>query len=168
MAHLPVNHPARPIYRVLATAVASYIFAFGIVGLVVSWGLPFFARGDIYALGLRTNPAFSMLSIVVGAVVLGAEVYGRNLDHFINLWGSIVFLVAGVVMMTLLRTDLNLLNFAMRDCIVSFVIGVVLLAAGLYGKVGPPEFKDAEDRIRHGQLPHAGETPAEARSEFRS
>jgi hypothetical protein len=167
MAHLPVNHPARPVYRVLAGGIGLYILAFGVVGLVVSLSEPFFARGDIWALGLRTNPAFSILSIASGTVVFGGAVYGHNVDHFINLWGSIVFLVAGVVMMTLLRTELNLLNFAIVNCIASFVIGVVLLSAGLYGKQGPPELEDAEDRVRRGELPREEETPAaaEARSD---
>jgi hypothetical protein len=55
-------------------------------------------------------------------------------------------------MLTLLRTDANLLNFAMANCIVSFVIGMALLHAGLYGKTGPQELADAEERLRHGAL----------------
>ena len=47
-----------------------------------------------------------------------------------------------MAMMTLLQTDLNLLGFTMATCIVSFVIGLVLLTAGLYGKTGsaPPTY----------------------------
>lgn len=153
MAHLPVNHPARPFLRVLVVLTGLYILVFGIAGLVASWDEPFFSREDTWALGLRTNPAFALLSIVVGAVVAVGAVYGHNIDHFINLWGGIVFLVAGIVMMTLLRTDLNLLNFAMVNCIVSFVIGTVMLTAGLYGKEGPPEFREAEEKLRHGEGP---------------
>lgn len=150
MAHLPVNHPARPLYRALEALIGLYILVFGIVGLVVTWDRSFFDRGENWVLGLQTNPAFSLLSIVAGAVLLGGVLYGRNVDHFLSLAGGIVFLVAGMVMMTLLRTEANLLNFTMVNCIVSFVIGLALLLAGLYGKTGPPELAAAEDRLCHG------------------
>lgn len=152
MAHLPVNHPLRPLLRVITTLVGLYILAFGVVGLVDTWGLAFFDRGENWALGLRTNPAFSLLSILTGAVVAAGAIIGRNVDHFINLAGGVVFLVAGLVMMTLLHTGANLLNFSMTNCTVSYLIGLTLLWAGLYGKTGSREFAEAEDRLRHGGL----------------
>jgi len=162
MAHLPVNHPARPLLRILVVLVGRYVLAFGIAGLVASWDQPFFSREENWVLGLRTNPAFALLSIFVGALVAAAAVYGHNVDHFVELWGGIVFLVAGIVMMTLLRTDLNLLNFAMVNCIVSFIIGTVMLTAGLYGKEGTPEYREAEEKRRHGEGPQA--PPGQGRS----
>jgi hypothetical protein len=155
MAHLPVNHPAQPVYRVLSGLIGLYVLAFGISGLAQTWGLAFFDRGDNWALGLQTNPAFSLLSTVAGAVILGGALVGRNVNHFISLWGSTVFLLAGVVMMALLETQANLLNFAMANVIVSFLIGLGLLLAGLYGKVGPLELEEAEDHFRHGELGRA-------------
>jgi hypothetical protein len=152
MAHLPVNHPAQPLYRTFSGLIGLYLLVFGISGLVRTWGLPFFDRGANWVLGLQTNPVFSLLSIVAGAVILGGALYGRNVDHFINLWGSTVFIVAGLFMMALLNTGANLLNFAMTNTIVSFLIGLALLLAGLYGKTGDPDLQDAEDRLRHGEL----------------
>lgn len=150
MAHLPVNHPARPLLRVIVTLVGLYILAFGVVGLIETWGLSFFDRGENWALGLRTNPAFSLLSILAGLVIASGAIYGRNVDHFINFGGGVVFLVAGVFMMAVLHTEANLLNFSMTNCTVSFLIGLVLLVAGLYGKTGTSEYALAEDRLRHG------------------
>ncbi|HEY8472794.1 MAG TPA: DUF4383 domain-containing protein [Natronosporangium sp.] len=152
MAHLPVNHPARPFLRVLAGAVGLYVLVFGIVGLLETWGQSFFERGDTWVLGLKTNPAFSVLSIVAGLVIVGGAIYGRNLDHIINLYGGAVFLVAGLAMMTVLHFDLNVLNFSLSNCVVSFIIGLVLLHAGLYGKSGSPEQAEAEERLRRGAL----------------
>lgn len=152
MAHLPVNHPVRPLTRVLGALIGLYILIFGIAGLADTWGASFFDRGEHWVLGLRTNPAFSVLSILAGAVLVAGAAYGRNVDHFINLVGGVGFLLAGIVMMTLLRTDGNLLNFAMPNCIVSFLIGLALLYAGMYGKTGPRELADAEDLLRHGEL----------------
>ena len=48
-----------------------------------------------------------------------------------------MFLVAGTAMLALISTDLNVLNFAIETVIVSFVIGMVLLSAGLYGRSRP-------------------------------
>ncbi|HKT04486.1 MAG TPA: DUF4383 domain-containing protein [Rugosimonospora sp.] len=152
MAHLPINHPLRPLYRTLAALAGLYVLVFGIVGLSRSSGRPFFGHDHVTALGLRTNPAFAILSIVVGVVVLAAVVYGRNADHFVNMAGGLVFLLAGMAMLALLRTTANFLNFSMSTCIVSFVIGTVMLTAGLYSRTGPPEEAAAEERDRRGAL----------------
>lgn len=151
-SHLPMNHPARPFLRVVAAAIGLYILAFGIGGLIETWGVPFFDRSPIWVLALRTNPAFSVLSVVAGAVVLTGAIVGRNLDHLINLGGGMVFLLSGLVMMAVLHTDANLLNFSLDNCIASFLIGMLLLVAGLYGRVGPPELAYAEEQLRHGEL----------------
>jgi hypothetical protein len=148
MAHIPVNHPARPFLRFVAGLIGLYILVFGIAGVIETRDLSFFSREETWVLGLQTNPAFSILSILAGAVLLGGAVIGRNIDHFIYLAGAVVFLVAGIVMMTLLRTDANFLNFDMVNVVVSFLIGLILLEAGLYGKVGPPELAEAEEQHR--------------------
>jgi len=56
-------------------------------------------------------------------------------------------------MLVLQRTSGNFLNFTVATCVVSFLIGMVLFAAGLYGKTGGVEVADAEDRYRHGLTP---------------
>jgi hypothetical protein len=45
---------------------------------------------------------------------------------------------------------MNVLNFSMATCIVSFAIGMVLFSAGLYGKVGSLEAAATEEALRHG------------------
>jgi hypothetical protein len=147
MSHMPINHPLRPLYRFLAGVAGLYVLIFGIVGLTQTSGSGFFGREDTSALGLRTNAAFSVLSIVVGAVVFVGAIYGHNLDHFINLVGGLVFLVAGLAMLTLLRTPANFLNFTVTTCVASYIIGTVLFAAGMYGKTGPEEAMQDELRV---------------------
>jgi hypothetical protein len=149
MAHIPVNHPLRTFYRVLAGLTGLYVLVFGIAGAVKSAGSGLFDRGDIVALGLRTNMAFSILSIVSGLVILGALLIGRNLDQFVNYWGGFLFLIIPTLMMLLLRTDGNFLNFSMTTVIVSYIIGLVLLAAGLYGKIGTEEEKRRAELYRY-------------------
>jgi hypothetical protein len=151
MAHFPVNHQLRPLYRTLAGLCGVYVLAFGITALSRHGHVGIFAqRGVPAALGLHGNPAFAVLSIVVGAVLFAGAVIGRNVDRWINLAGGLVFLVAGMVMLTLLRTSLNLLGFTVATCVVSLVIGMVLLTAGLYGQVGSIEKERDEEGFRHG------------------
>jgi hypothetical protein len=154
MSHIPVNHRLRPLYRVLAGLAGLYVLVFGIVGASQTGEHGFFAQDDLpWVLGLRANRAFAIQSIVAGAVIVGAAVIGRNLDRWVNLIGGIVFLVAGFAMMVVLQTDLNFLGFTMATCVVSFVIGLVLFTAGLYGKVASTERAAYEDRFRHGGPP---------------
>jgi hypothetical protein len=148
--HLPVNHPLLRFYRLLAGVAGLYVLAFGILGLIETWGTSLFGREDTWVLGLRTNLAFSLLSVVVGAVVLVGALAGGNADRYINLAGGVIFLLSGMAMMTVLQTDANLLNFTIATCVVSFIIGVVLGTAGLYGKVGSAEERSAEEAFRHG------------------
>jgi hypothetical protein len=154
MSHIPVNHHLRPLYRALAALAGLYVLVFGIVGVTRTGGYGFFEQhGTPAVLGLHANRAFAILSIVAGAIIVGSAVYGRNLDRWVNLLGGIVFLVSGFAMLVLLQTDLNLLGFTMTTCIVSFVIGLVLFTAGLYGRVASPEQEAYEDRFRHGGPP---------------
>lgn len=150
MAHLPVNHPSRPFFRIVTFAVGGFLAVFGLVGIIVTWGEPLFDRGDHWVFGLRTNPAFALLSLLVGLVVASGAVYGRNVDHFLNLGGGMVFLLSGFVMQIVLHTPLNLLNFSLTNCSTAYVIGMIMLTAGLYGKTGSPQVEEDEDKLRHG------------------
>ncbi len=150
MAHFPINHHLLPLYRTAAGLAGLYVLVFGIAGTVQTRGLGFFAQHGLPAvLGLHTNRAFAILSIVAGAVLLGGALIGGMLDQRLNVVLAFVFLIAGFAMMVLLRTSLNFLGFSMSTCIVSFIIGLVLLTAGLYGKVGTDEDVEREEAFRH-------------------
>ncbi len=154
MSHIPMNHHLRPLYRVVAALCGLYVLIFGIASVVQTRALDTFAQEGLpTVLGLRANRAFAVLSIVVGLVVVAGAVIGGNLDRWINFYGGLVFLVAGMVMMILMQTSLNLFGFTMATCIVSFIIGMVLFSAGLYGKVGPAHVKAREEQFRHSQRP---------------
>ncbi|MEV4630693.1 DUF4383 domain-containing protein [Micromonospora sp. NPDC049523] len=148
MAHIPINHPARTLYRVISGLVGLYILIFGIFGIVETAGESLFAREGNYALGLRTNLAFSLVSVAFGIVIMiGASLRG-NLGHFMNLTAGVVFLVVGLVMLSVLQTDANILNFSVATVVVSLIFGLITLATGLYDKIGPPEHAEEERRYR--------------------
>jgi hypothetical protein len=132
LSHLPVDHHLRPFYRFLASVTGIYLVIFGIVGVAMTRGDSLFSRAEVSALGLRTNPAFAIASIIAGIVVLVAVFIGRNLDTNVAFWGGAAFMVAGLAMMPVLRSDLNVLNSSITTVIVSFVIGTLLFTAGLY------------------------------------
>lgn len=161
MAHIPINHPLRPLYRTLAGLVGLYILIFGIIGLTETAGDPLFDRGNVWVLGLRTNLAFAIVSVVYGAVLIGGAVIGRNVGHMINLAAGLIFVVVGLVMLTLMQTDANILNFSMVNSIVSFVFGLLAFTAGLYDKVGSPDDVAAEEHYRR----HHGAQHATSRGE---
>lgn len=148
-SHLPKNHPLRSFYRFLAFLAGAYIIAFGIVGIAVSGGHGAFARDDVHALGLRTNLAFSLLSVLVGVVAIGVVLVGRNVDRNVNLVLGPGFMLVGLIMLTVMRTSANILNFDMATCIVSFVIGIVLSTSALYGEVASAEHAAREEAFRH-------------------
>jgi hypothetical protein len=147
--HTPVNHPLRPLYRVIGGLAGLYVLLFGIVGLIETRGTELFGNPSTYALGLKTNMAFSLLSIVAGIIILAGTLIGRNIDQKINYYGGFAFMGIGMLMLALLQTDANFLNFSVATCVVSFVIGLALLIAGLYGKVGSVEDARAEEAFRH-------------------
>jgi Domain of unknown function (DUF4383) len=162
MAHFPVNHHLRPLYRVLAGLCGIYVLAFGVTALVQVRGLPFFAQKGLPSiLGLHANRAFAVLSIVAGAIILVGAIIGNNTDYWINIVGGVVFLLAGMLMLALLRTELNFLGFTVATCIVSFVIGAILAVAGLYGRVGTAYDVAREEEFRHGRAHDPQEHPVQ-------
>lgn len=151
MTHLPVNHRLQPWYRLLAGLTGLYVLAFGVIGIFRTAADPPFQHGTDTVFGLHLNLAFAILSVAAGLVIVLAAVRGGNVDHFVNLVGGCLFLGAGIVMLLLLQTDSDFLNFRMATCVMSFIIGIVLLTAGLYGRVGEPEVDALEEAFRmHG------------------
>jgi hypothetical protein len=160
MSHMPINHKLLPLYRTLAAICGLYILVFGIVALARTTGFSTFAQDGLpTVLGLRANRAFAILSVVAGVVIVAGAVIGRALDRWINLVGGLTFLVAGITMLVLLETDVNFLGFTVTTCIVSFVIGMVLFSAGLYGRVGSREEQAVEDDFRAGRHADPDEHP---------
>jgi hypothetical protein len=151
VAHIPVNHPARPLFRAFAGLIGLYVLVFGVVGVAVTWGEPLFGRGDDRVLGLRANLAFALVSVVFGMIILVGAVHRGNLGHYLNLAVGVVFMVTALAMMTVLQTGLNFLNFSMSTVIVSMLFGLTFLVTGLYDKVGTAEHEESFDRVRRGQ-----------------
>ncbi len=139
MAHTPVNHPMRPLYRALGGLAGLYLVVFGIMGLLRTGSDGFFAKSTPHAIGQGTNLAWSIACIVLGAAVLIATAIGRNLDVATDTYIGWAILVVATVMLALLRTQANLFNFSVTTVIVSYIVGLMLITAGLYSKVADRE-----------------------------
>ncbi|HEY3504018.1 MAG TPA: DUF4383 domain-containing protein [Actinocatenispora sp.] len=140
-SHLPVNHHMRGFWRVLSTLAGLYVLIFGIVGAVQTNGMATFDTHGERVLGLTTNPAFSIISIVAGALIVLSSLVGRNVDVVVNLVLAVLFVLAGLFSLAFLRTDLNYLAFSVTNCVVSYVLAVIVGMSSLFGRVrrGAPE-----------------------------
>ncbi|WP_051823555.1 DUF4383 domain-containing protein [Streptomyces sp. NRRL S-1448] len=131
--HLPVDHGLSKVYRIGAGVMGLVLLAFGILGLTHNIG--FFDTGGDTVAGLQTNGALSVLSIVVGLILFVGMVIGGNFASNLNLTFGILFLLSGFVNLALLQTDANFLAFKIQNVLFSFVVGLMLMVFGMYGRV---------------------------------
>ncbi|MEU6703203.1 DUF4383 domain-containing protein [Streptomyces wuyuanensis] len=131
--HLPVDHKLNQVYRYGAGLMGLILLAFGILGLTHNIG--FFDTGNETVGGLNVNGALSVLSICVGLLLFVGMVIGGNFASTLNLVLGVLFIVSGFVNLGLLDTGANFLNFRIQNVIFSFVVGVMLMWFGMYGRV---------------------------------
>jgi 4-amino-4-deoxy-L-arabinose transferase-like glycosyltransferase len=137
MAHNPVNHPLRPFYRALGALAGAWLVLLGIVGIITNAGDDFFTAHPERVLGQGVNLFGSIISLVTGAVVVIVTIIGRNLDtETYKFLGWAVLAVASYGLATA-RTDANFLGFTISTVVVDYLVGLVLVLAGLYIKSAP-------------------------------
>ncbi|WP_045322054.1 DUF4383 domain-containing protein [Streptomyces sp. NRRL F-4428] len=157
--HLPVDHKLSQVYRVGAGLTGLLLVVFGILGLVDRIG--FFDTGGDTVLALNTNGALSVLSIFIGGLLITGMVVGGTFASTLNIVLGVLFIASGFVNLALLDTGLNFLAFKIQNVLFSFVVGVMLMWFGMYGRVGSalphdnpywrarhPEQAAREDRAR--------------------
>lgn len=148
LAHIPINHHLRGLYRAVAGLSGLYLVALGIYGIVETSGLDLFAQDGLpEVLGQQLNPASSGMLLVLGGIVVIVTVIGRNIDHYGNFWIGQILIVATLLSMAVLRTDANVLGFNMTSVIVVMAVGVFILTASLYAKIGRSEQHRAPERV---------------------
>ncbi|MFF6782715.1 DUF4383 domain-containing protein [Streptomyces sp. NPDC012510] len=132
--HLPVDHHLSRVYRFGAGLMGLFLVVFGILGLTgnVGW---FDTAGD-EVVGLSTNGTLSVLSIAVGLLLLVGMVIGGNFASTLNMTLGVLFILSGFGNMALLDTDSNFLAFHIENVLFSFVVGILLMTFGMYGRVG--------------------------------
>ncbi|MFE3942140.1 DUF4383 domain-containing protein [Streptomyces sp. NPDC059118] len=131
--HLPVDHRLSQVYRVGAGLMGLVLLAFGVLGLINKIG--FFSTGGATVAGLNTNGALSVLSICVGLLLFIGMVIGGNFASTLNMILGVAFILSGFVNLALLETDYNFLAFHLQNVLFSFVVGLMLMVFGMYGRV---------------------------------
>ncbi|MFD3658214.1 DUF4383 domain-containing protein [Streptomyces sp. 24-1644] len=131
--HLPVDHRLSQVYRIGAGLTGLVLLAFGILGLVDKVG--FFDTGGDTVAGLNTNGTLSVLSICVGLLLFAGMVIGGNVASTLNMVLGIAFILSGFVNLALLDSDFNFLAFRIQNVLFSFVVGVMLMFFGMYGRI---------------------------------
>ncbi|NUK05839.1 DUF4383 domain-containing protein [Streptomyces lunaelactis] len=131
--HLPVDHRLSRFYRIGAGLTGLVLLAFGILGLIDRIG--FFDTGGDTVAGLNTNGALSVLSICVGVLLFVGMVIGGNFASSLNMILGVLFILSGFINLALLDTTFNPLAFKIQNVLFSFVVGVMLMFFGMYGRV---------------------------------
>jgi hypothetical protein len=151
MGHNPVNHPLRPIYRAIGGLAGLYFVIFGVVGLIVTGDRDLFATDPDRVLGQGANLFWSIVSIVIGAVVLIATLLGRNVDVAVDNYLGWGLLVVGTFALAVLRTDVNIVNFTISTVVVVYLAGLLLIVASFYSKVATDQQAAAQPAARQRQ-----------------
>ncbi len=105
---------------------------FGILGFIDR--LKFLEVHGKVVLGLSSNGLLSTISLIVGVVLIGAAWRGGRISSTITVGVGLLFLLSGLLNLTVLDTKLNLLAFRLPNVIFSFIAGMLLLFLGAYGR----------------------------------
>jgi hypothetical protein len=132
--HLPVDYRLNRFYRIGAGLMGLVLIAFGILGLIDKVG--FFDTGGDTVAGLNTNGTLSVLSLCAGGLLFGGMVIGGNIASTINMVLGVLFIGSGFVNLALLDSGSNFLAFHIQNVLFSFVVGILLMFFGMYGRVG--------------------------------
>ncbi|MEU0332929.1 DUF4383 domain-containing protein [Streptomyces sp. NPDC006193] len=165
--HLPVDHRLNRVYRIGAGLIGLFLVVFGVLGLIDHIG--YFNTGGDTVAGLNTNGALSVLSICIGALLLVGMVIGGNAASTLNMILGVLFLLNGFLFLGLLDTGANFLAFKIQNVFFSFVVGLLLMTFGMYGRVGSSLPHDNPYwRARHPEpSPHEQQEPHEREGQRR-
>ncbi|MBH0247373.1 DUF4383 domain-containing protein, partial [Streptomyces cavourensis] len=130
---LPLDHRLATVYRIGAGLCGVILLVFGILGFTNQLG--FFDTNGSQVAGLSTNGLLSLISLVVGLVLMAGAVIGGNVASTVNMTVGTLFLLSGFVHIFILDKGANVLDFGMSNVIFSFVMGLLILTFGMYGRV---------------------------------
>lgn len=131
--HLPADHRLGQVYRWGSILSAVVLLVFGAMGLLDN--IPFFSTQGRHVMGMSSNGLLSVTSIVVAVFLLVAARVGGTFASTANMVMGGVFIVAGLLGLAVMDTDANFLAFGLPNVFFSFVVGLIMLTFGMYGRV---------------------------------
>ncbi|MFD8740057.1 DUF4383 domain-containing protein [Streptomyces sp. NPDC059618] len=130
---LPLDHHLATVYRWGAAFCGVVLLVFGSLGFADELS-PFNTNGDSIA-GMSSNGALSSISVAVGLILIAGAAIGGNVASTLNMTVGTLFLLSGFVHIFILDRPANILDFGMTNVVFSFVMGLVILTFGMYGRV---------------------------------
>ncbi|MGH3770169.1 MAG: DUF4383 domain-containing protein [Pseudonocardiaceae bacterium] len=153
-------------HRIGAAVLGAGLCVFGILGFVDR--LTFLAVPGTVVLGLSSNGLLSTISLIVGGVLIGAALRGGRISSTITVGVGLLFLLSGLLNLTVLDTKFNLLAFRLPNVIFSFIAGMLLLFLGAYGRFSgglPVDNPYYQRRHRDAPSSRAGEHHRDAETD---
>ncbi|MYR37017.1 DUF4383 domain-containing protein, partial [Streptomyces sp. SID4944] len=102
---LPLDHRLATVYRIGAGLCGVILLLFGILGFTNQLG--FFDTNGSQVAGLSTNGLLSLISVVVGLVLMTGAVIGGNVASTVNMTVGTLFLLSGFVHIFILDKGAN-------------------------------------------------------------
>ena len=147
-SRLDTRHPVFWVHRLGAIAVALILFAFAALGFASGTG--FVTDHGAHALGMTGNGLLSTISVIVGAILVVAAVRGGPAASTTCAVIGGLFVLSGLVNLALVDGPYNFLAFTLPNIMFSFVVGIILLFVGLYGRASGRLPADNPYRQAHG------------------
>ncbi|MEU8841568.1 DUF4383 domain-containing protein [Streptomyces roseus] len=130
---LPVDHPLSRLYRIGAALCGLLLLVFGCLGFAGS--LSSFDTAGQHIAGMSTNGLLSTISVVFGLLLFVAALIGGNVASSVNIAVGVLFVLSGFVHLFLIGRPGNILDFGMTNVIFSFLMGLLIMTFGMYGRV---------------------------------
>ncbi|MFI8101221.1 DUF4383 domain-containing protein [Streptomyces sp. NPDC086023] len=130
---LPVDHRLHRVYGIGAGLCGLLLLVFGFLGFADS--LSFFSTEGQRIAGLSTNGLLSSISVLFGVLLIVAAVIGGNFASTVNIAVGVLFVASGFVHLFLIDRPGNILDFGLSNVIFSFLMGLLVMTFGMYGRV---------------------------------
>jgi hypothetical protein len=130
---LPVDHRLKTVYRYGAGLCGLALLCFAALGFAHQ--LSFFGTSNTTIAGLSSNGALSSVSVVFGLLLVAGAVAGGNVASNVNMAVGALFILSGFVNLAVMQTSANILGFRMPNVLFSFLMGLIILTFGMYGRV---------------------------------
>ncbi|MDJ0385325.1 DUF4383 domain-containing protein [Streptomyces sp. G-G2] len=130
---LPLDHKLAGVYRYGALVCGLILLAFSGLGFADLLS-PFDTSGR-HIVGMTTNTTLSAISLVVGLALVVGAIIGGNVASSLNMIIGALFVLSGFAHLFVLDRPANVLGFGMSNVVFSFLMGLLIMTFGMYGRV---------------------------------
>lgn len=128
----PAPHRIHTVHRTGAAALGGFLLLFGLMG--ATRVTEFLSTSGTVIMGLTTNGLLTVISMVVGAVLVVAALRGGPTASTVAVVVGGLFLLSGLGNALVLGTPMNMLAFGLPNVVFSVAVGFALLLLGAYGR----------------------------------